>query len=344
MSHRASLTPQMQQYAEKFDDRGDIRWMPYLMYFHAAGHRSDVVNTDRLGFRLSEGPGGQKASVGGPLPDGPVRLLAGSSTAFGIGASTDGDTLSSYLWKRHAPSLPWLNFGGRSHNSTQELLLFTLYRHLLPQVDEIVLFSGFNNLGLSRLPASVRGDSGAFFNCNDFYGQMEELRARNRKASVGRGLFGGRRKGAAGPAVEDTRVPELAEQIGLATDLTLRHLDSWKLLAEGMGAKLSFVLQPLATWVREEPAPQEKLIFAELDGISNFGEVYGDISSMSARETYSKELQAGCERLGVRYLDINPVIADVIGNDDWLFVDRIHFTDEGHDLVAGLLAKELELS
>ncbi len=47
--------------------------------------------------------------------------------------------------------------------------------------------------------------------------------------------------------------------------------------------------------------------------------------------------------MGVRYLDSNPVIADAIGKDDWLFVDRIHFTDEGHDLVAGLLARELGL-
>ncbi|MTE19475.1 Inducer of phenazine A [Streptomyces sp. TRM43335] len=342
MSHRATLTPQMLQYAEKFDDRGDIRWLPYLMYFHAADHRSEVVNTDRLGFRMSHGPDGQVAAPGGPLPEGPVRLLAGSSTAFGIGAGSDRHTLPSALWSRHAPSVPWLNFAGRSHNSAQELLLFTLYRHLLPKVDEIVLFSGFNNLGLSRLPASVRGDHGAFFNCNDFYGQMEELRARHRKASGGFGRFGGRRQAAPEPA--DTAVPELAEQIDLASELTLRHLDSWRLLAEGMGAKLTFVLQPLATWVREEPAPQEKLIFEELDRISNFGEVYGDISAMSAREAYSKELQVGCERMGVRYLDLNPVIADAIGKDDWLFVDRIHFTDEGHDLVAGLLARQLGLS
>lgn len=341
MSHRADLTPQMLQYAEKFDDRGDIRWMPYLMYFHAAGHRSEVVNTDRLGFRFSHGDAGRTAGVGEQLPEGPVRLLAGSSTAFGIGASSDRHTLPSYLWSRHAPSLPWLNFAGRSHNSTQELLLFTLYRHLLPQVDEIVLFSGFNSLGLSRLPESVRGDSGAFFNCNDFYGQMEELRARNRKPS-GFGLFGSRRPSP--PAAVDTTVPELSEQIDLATELTIRNLDNWRLLADGIGAKLTFVMQPLATWVREEPAPEEKLLFQELDALSDFGAVYGDISSMESQARYAKELRSGCERIGVNFVDLNPVLADAIGPKDWIFVDRIHFTDEGHNLVAGLLAQQLGLS
>ena len=43
----------------------------------------------------------------------------------------------------------WINFGGRSFNSTQELILFTLHRHLLPPIKEIVLFSGFNDLGLA---------------------------------------------------------------------------------------------------------------------------------------------------------------------------------------------------
>ncbi|MET7718487.1 SGNH/GDSL hydrolase family protein [Streptomyces sp. NPDC005407] len=342
MSHRAALTPQMLQYAAKFDDRGDIRWLPYLMYFHATDHRSEVINTDRLGFRISHGPDGQRASAGGQLPDGPVRLLAGSSTAFGIGATGDEHTLSSYLWSKHAQSVPWLNFAGRSHNSTQELLLFLLYRHLLPQIDEIVIFSGFNNLGLSRLPASVRGDHGAFFNCSDFFDQMEELSARHRKASGGFGRFGGRRQ--TGTPATYTTVPELSEQIDLASGLTLRHLDSWRLLAEGMGAKLTFVLQPLATWVREEPAPQEKKLFEELDKISNFGEVYGDISSMGAREAYSKALQTGCEQIGVRYFDLNPALADAIGAKDWLFVDRIHFTDVGHDLVADLLAEHLGVS
>src|SRR4051795_7565291 len=103
-SARAELTPQMRAYAEKFDDRGDIRWLPYLMYFHAANHRSDVVSTDALGFRIAHGPGGEHGSAGGQVHRGPVRLLAGSSTVFGIGATCDAATLPSRLWSKHAPA------------------------------------------------------------------------------------------------------------------------------------------------------------------------------------------------------------------------------------------------
>ncbi|MEU4845315.1 SGNH/GDSL hydrolase family protein [Streptomyces gilvosporeus] len=338
----------MLTYEEKFDDRGQIRWLPYLMYFHPANHTSEVVNTDTIGFRISHGAD-DHASVGGRKAQGPARLLVGSSTVFGIGASHDAATLSSRLWSTHAPSRPWLNFGGRSFNSTQELLLFTLYRHLLPEIDEIVIFSGFNDLGLARLPEDRRGDHGAFFNCGDFFSRMG---APTSDASADGGRPGrGRRRGlfrggpeAAGPAAPAPAVPGLDEQIATAAGLTLRHLDTWRVLAEALGARLTYVLQPLATWVREAPAPEEIALFEELDRISHFGTVYGDIAAMESGRRYAEALRDGCAKRGVRFFDISPVLGEVVTPQDWLFVDRIHFTDEGHDLVAGTLAGLLELS
>jgi hypothetical protein len=343
MSARARLTPQMLDYAEKFDDRGEIRWLPYLMYFHPADHRSAVVNTDRLGFRVSHGAGAT-ASVGGTLPPGPVRLLAGSSTVFGIGATNDAATLPSRLWARHAPAAPWLNFGGRSYNSTQELLLFVLYRHLLEQVEEVVLLSGFNDLGLSRLPAAQRGDHGAFFNSGEYFEQMQRLRVRQRRGGTGTGTGRGLLRRGTRPVPAGNAIPGLAEQISLATELTIRHLDTWRAQTEQAGVRLTYVLQPLATWVRPEPAPQERLLFEELDKISNFQRVYGDIAAMDAGRGYASALQAGCAKIGVRFLDLSPVIEAAIRPSDWLFVDRIHFTDAGYDLAAELLADSLGLT
>lgn len=297
------LTPHMREYADGFDDRG-TRWLPYLMYFNPTDHRSDVVNTDRLGFRLSHGRGAV-ASLGGSLPSGPVRLLVGSSTVFGIGATSDAATLASRLWSCHAPSTPWLNMAGRSHNSAQELLLFTLYRHLLPPVTEIVLFSGFNNLGLSRLPTWMHGDHGAFFSCVSYFERMEHPAACGGRAPSGIGRLLGRHRAA---AVEKA-IPEPDEQIARAVE-----------------------------------APPERLLFDELDRIASFTQKYGDIVAMDVGRRYALRLQSGCARIGVRFVDIGPVIAAAMRPEDWLYVDRIHFTDAGHDLVAGLLAWELELS
>lgn len=335
-SQRASLTPQMLQYDE-FDDRGETRWEPYLVYFHRADYRSPVINTDQYGFRLSHGASGE-ASVGRGVPGGVARLLAGSSTAMGIGATSDQATMASRLWTQYAPSVPWLNVAGRSHNSTQELLTFQLYRHLLPRVEEIVIFSGLNDLALARLPSWQRGDHGAFFSCGEWFEQMDQLRAKHRKTK-GRGL-----RKAEPPAREEEPVPPLADRIAYAVDLTVRHLESWKITAAAMGARVTFVLQPLATWIREEHAPQEQLLFGELDKISNFWELYGDIATKDAVAAYSDGLRLACEKIAVPYVDFNPVLAAAVTEQDWLFVDRAHFTDHGYDVVARLLAETLELS
>lgn len=329
MTARSELTPQMAEYEQKFTDDGEVRWLPYLMYFHPAAHRSCVVNTDSLGFRYSESLG-IRYSVADCDHGLGARLLAGSSTVFGIGASSDGWTLPSRLSKHDPRGKPWLNFGGRSFNSTQELMLFTLYRHLLPKVDEIVLFSGFNNLGLARQPQGCRLEHGAFFNCNRFFDAFRPA------APAGHwtrpwSLLG---KGAE-PIPEAP--PSMDEQIAFAADLTLRHLDAWRALAADMGAKLTFILQPLANWVRATGCAEEQQLFAELDRAGNFSEVYGDILQPGVCEAYAARLGEGASKMGVRFVNISPLLAEAIKPDQWLFVDRIHFTDQGNDLVSKLI-------
>ncbi|MFE9173232.1 Inducer of phenazine A [Streptomyces kebangsaanensis] len=334
-SQREILTPQMLCY-DDFDDRAETRYLPYLMYFHRAGYRSETVNTDRLGFRFSCGAT-EQGSVEN-LPKGPVRLLAGSSTPFGIGATSDAATMASRLWSRYAPSVPWLNFAGRSHNSMQELLLFLMHRHLLPELDEIVVFSGLNDLALSRLPEPQRGGHGAFFNCGEYFEQMEDLRARHRKPKRG---FG-RRPGTA--QAGSHVVPPLTDRIAYAVELTAQHLASLRLLAQPTGARITYVLQPLATWVRESASPEEKAIFGELDEISNFWELYGDIATMETGRRYAAALRDACEAQGVRFLDLSPVLAESVTESDWLYVDRAHFTDHGTEIASSLLADSLGLS
>ncbi|TSB30427.1 SGNH/GDSL hydrolase family protein [Streptomyces benahoarensis] len=338
---RYALTPQMEQY-DDFDDRGETRYLPYLMYYHRSGYRSEVLNTDRLGFRVGHGARGH-ASVAGERPPGPVKLLVGSSTAFGIGATTDAATLSSRLWSRYAPSTPWLNFGGRSYSSAQELLLFVLHQHLLPPVEEIVILSGFNNLALARLPEHQQGEHGAFFFCGDYHAQMDALQTRHRKAKPG---FGRRAQRRSPAPPDDAPVPPTPELIRRSVELTVRHLETWRKLASVTGARLSYVLQPLATWVRQEPAPQEAVLFKELDKMSRLGifeDLFGDIVTPETGRAYAEALRTACEKQDVPFLDLNPVLAEATTPEDWLYVDRAHCTDHGYDTVARLLTDCLDL-
>jgi len=110
---------------------------------------------------------------------------------------------------------------------------------------------------------------------------------------------------------------------------------------------VSYVLQPLATWLRKELAPQEKLLFDEFDEFSEFGaweERYGEVGSIATGDAYAAALGAACAQKGVPFVDMNSRLSAAAGPSDWLFVDRGHCVDEGYDIIAALLAEGLELS
>lgn len=341
------LTPQSRDYL-RFLDRGEMVYLPYLMYFNQPNFRSAVINTDQYGFRLSHGSSGWASVAGSERLDGPVRLLVGGSAALGYGATSDGDTVASRLWSKHAPARPWLNFGAPYFNSTQELMLFLLYRHLLPPLDEIVIFSGFNDLVMAQLANLPLQGLGPFFFCNEYFEKMQELRQRYAKPVKGprwgRSAFTPS-SAAEAPATKDQ--PSAASMIETAVDLTARHLDTWLVLAAATGARVSFVLQPLASWVRAEPAPQEKLLFEEFDEVSEYGtweERYGEVGSIATGAAYAAALGAACAQRGIPFVDTVSGLAAATGPSDWLFVDRGHCTDDGYDLVAQLLAEGLDLA
>jgi lysophospholipase L1-like esterase len=339
-SYRERLVPQMLQY-DDFDHRAETNWTPYLMYFQRPEYRSKVINTDRLGFRISHGAE-EYASVGGRLPAGPVRLIAGSSTAFGIGATSDAATISSRLWSRYAPSAPWLNFSGRSHNSAQELILYLLHHDLLPPIEHIVIFSGLNDIALAQLPSEQRGEHGAFFFCGEYFDKMEELRAQYRNSKSRSGVHQSEKRAPAA-AVPKPPLPDLIET---AVRNTSRHLEGWRRLSAPTGARITFVLQPLANWWQERSNDQEQLLFDELELISAagpFSKNYATIATREARAQYADALSSACSKQAVEFLDFNDVMSRAASPSDWLYVDRAHFNDNGYDLSARLLAEALQL-
>ncbi|GAA0549576.1 hypothetical protein GCM10010172_34520 [Paractinoplanes ferrugineus] len=338
---RYELTPQMRDY-DAMKDPAERRYVPYLMYFHRTDFASPAVNTDRSGFRISTGPDGTRASAAGHIPPGPVRILAGGSTALGVGASADSATLASLLWSSYAPSGPWLNFGSYCFNPTQEVLLLALYRHLLGEIEEVVILSGINAVMVARFPEWQQGDHGAFFFCGDYYEKMAELRGRHRKGSR---LFGRRGVTPTIATLDDAR-HDVPTVIGAGVETTLRQLDLWRRIA-GPRTRISYVLQPMTRWMPYALAPQERVLFAENDRLSELGpweDVYADLATIEFGQAYADALRAGCAKQGIQFFDLNPVVAQVATEQDWMFVDRVHYSDAGHDIVARVTAETLGLS
>jgi hypothetical protein len=342
MSAIKSLTPQMAEFSERFTHNGDIRWLPYIMYFNPPNYNSPVISTDSKGFRFSRVNGiSYSASEHRGVKN--TRLLAGNSMVFGMGATSDEWTLSSRMSARDPKESHWINFGSVGFNSTQELLLMVLYGHLLPKIDEIVLISGFNNLGLARLPSELRGENGAFFNISRFFKAMSKTRSSLNSVaakvleSVRRVRYTSETPSMDSRLSTFTDASAVADQIDYAADLTLRHLDMWRVIAAGLNVKLTFMLQPLATWVRPTGSPEEIALFAELDETGQFTEGYGDVLGQDVGRTYASKLQVGTSKVGIDFVDLNPLLRRELKPDQWVYTDRIHFTDAGHDLLAGIV-------
>ncbi|AJX12147.1 hypothetical protein WJ95_03595 [Burkholderia ubonensis] len=330
MSAVSDLTPQMQGYVGEFMDPDNLGWLPYVMYFHPANFKTDIVSTDGSGFRYTEARNKRHSATTLDRSE-PVRLLVGSSTVFGTGATADRHTLSSRLTENDPRPEPWVNFGGRAFNSMQELFQFLLYRHQLPPIKEVVIFSGLNDLVLSGLPSHLRGEHGGFFFSQQFFDRLT-----GKKPSGLTTWF----KKEVKEAKPDDILPVDA-QIAYTADLILRHVDSWRMLCDAIGARLSYVLQPLANWVRPRGSVEEQAIFAELDTQGSFRETYRDVCSVTTHQAFLERLQPGMTEMGVNFVDFTSVLAKAARPDQWLFVDRIHFTDEGSDVVAKLLLREL---
>jgi len=79
------LTPQIREYDE-FMYLG-VRWMPYTMFFQHPNYRSDVITTDRLGFRRSVTD--QEVLEVAEVGKETINLIVGGSTVLGTGATSD---------------------------------------------------------------------------------------------------------------------------------------------------------------------------------------------------------------------------------------------------------------
>lgn len=336
---RYQLTPQMQEY-DRFVDRAHTRWLPFVMYFHQKNYQSDVVNTDGHGFRFSY-QSDARYSAGTFQENVPVNLLVGSSTVFGVGASSDRHTLSSYLNELSDNKTIWLNFGGRGFNSTQELILFLLHRHQFSAINNITFFSGINNIVLAGFADESQTDYGPFFFSGEYYQQMSKLREEHKlkQMSLWQRLkyqWRGNNK-VARPNLVGSNIDK---RIAIATENLARDIDGWQVLAGKVNAKITFILQPLATWITKPLVSEEKLLFDALDAHpSNFWKSFQPILSAEVGNKYAMALKNICEAKGIAFHDMNAILNDcheTIKNE-WLFVDRAHFNDIGYQRIAKLI-------
>lgn len=332
-NQRHQLAPQMIDY----DSMGSV-WVPYVMQIDSPNMLLPSTSTNEYGLRNSVDQSGKKFNVGDlPLDEGlNTGVVLGGSTVFGVGATDDSFTISSWLNK--AGGVQWLNFGGRAINSTQELVKFQL--HLPHRLSQLVVCSGVNNLTLGYLGR----DASPIYNSLFSKSSLERASINQSAARVGV------RKAAsllldeiAFKYFPKTGVSRESKMIDGYSDIMAcfeRDLRGLKTLADGFGANITFLLQPLATWIDRELSVEEEIIFAELDKISpewRFLSKY--IETM--KEQYFEDIERICNNLGVNFYNLN--LAEEFSSNNWFFVDRVHLTDLGYEKISEIIQSELSL-
>ena len=340
---RYALAPQMRDY----DTLEEKVWLPYVMTFQRPLCNTPSFSTDAYGFRGTLWKGKRLGWTEYNDADHSRAALIGGSVAFGVGASSDAFTLASLLNERQ--ERVWFNLAGRGFNSTQELLIFLLY---LPRtVETVLLLSGINNLALSYLSQSV---SPVY---NSFYAQSVFERGLNRGQLVGvggtlrllaqeigstlfpRGFSPGESRKAGFPSSNGKAPGVQPDKVEDILQCFRRDMRLWALLRDAMGFRLTFVFQPLATWIDKAFTPEEQEVFSILDQDDPLGSWSGIVAHLQGEEKrYVSEVRDICRSLSVPFLNLNACPS--FREKRWLFVDRAHLTNEGYALCAEEISKE----
>ncbi|MDP6095043.1 MAG: hypothetical protein QGG67_03455 [Gammaproteobacteria bacterium] len=228
----------------------------------------------------------------------------------------------------------WLNFGNRAHNLFQTYLRLSMLRSKLSPVDHIVLFAGANEFANPRVFPCTPHVSGA----NLEFGQQFQLHNKRYLVKESTNLtipsewFEGLYYMGKG-TVDDLPYYETL------IDNTLMNFSS---LAQDLDAKLTFVFQPVFSWLDKEPSLEERQLHNFLDGP---GTIFHLAKMLWARENsyWFRELtRRRCEELGIHFFDINDTFGSNNLDGEWIFIDHFHLTNLGNEKVAEMIYSNLE--
>ena len=116
---------------------------PYVMLSNPKNFVSNQVNTDKYGFRKTIF-NDKLCQITDFYNNEAISILIGGSTAFGVGATSDSNTISSLL--HYKTGDPWINLGIRAAVSFQEYICLIQHITKFRKIKEIFFCSGINDI------------------------------------------------------------------------------------------------------------------------------------------------------------------------------------------------------
>jgi len=358
------MHPRLRHYPhhrDYMDMRSEFR--PYIMYTNQPGYQSPSVNVDRFGFREQYDAQLRFMDLA-RLRDTyrGCNLFVGSSTAFGVDATSDRATVPFYL---NEPDIPFVNFGIRGALSQQEVMSFMLHKHLLPPIANIVLFTGVNGPSFAALEDTLYfEDFGGIFSEEfifrrfwEIYRQFEDNQALNAKmrfqealqrwicnwyenSSIARTLASLLMLNSRRVPSQTQRKPRLsfAEKLALVNRFFVNDLDTWKVIQRGTGCRIHFVLQPCIGWTNKKLTPIESECFDEDMKLTPSMQAY---TTMAMYNDYRKSVRQACDQADIEFHDANEWLNEPQFEKQDVFTDVCHLTDYGQLALGDFLRHKL---
>ena len=316
------------------------------MFMNSPNYRSDICNTDIYGLRFNSKNNLElNKTIFDQETNKERALMIGSSTTFGVGSTSDENTIPGFL--SNNSNYFFYNFGGRAFNGFQEIILFQLLSKKLNGIKKIVLYSGMNDAYMTYNKSFISRYPGPFYYNKNFLEQMDKTNLTfNRK--ILKFLL---------PNLEiDYRFINIKDLINYLftknfrdnykskksfpmielEEIVTRNIHIWLLLSKSINAELSFFFPPFLPWCKNKnnySKEEEEIVnyLAVTKEKANY-EYYDKIAQQY--EKIKKLFEDLCKKSEIKFYDCNNLFQLSENNKKWLFVDKVHLTDYGNKLIS----------
>ena len=344
--------PRAQHYPSIADyDFGRV-FRPFVTFVHEPRWRSPSVNIDSFGIREQYDFEDRFIDLGRCAESySACTVMVGGSVAFGMGVSSDRDTIAAHL---QDPGRPCINLAIRACASRQELAVFLALKHLLPRVESVVLFSGANECLMAGSPDVV-----VYPGYGSVFSELQQrvVSARSGAEAGARavpaptalkarpGVLARLKAAATEQLVERPEPVEVTgdalsfeERLDAMLAMAADSIETWSWIAQASGTTVEYVLQPVIPWCEKALTAIERECYqADLDEKP----AVRAIAEPGVYERTRSTISDACVRYGVGFLDANEWFGAETADQE-MFTDVAHLSDGGNAYVAARLRRELQ--
>lgn len=311
--------PHMDFYRTNFQQ---FFYYPYIMQTNLPLYRSELVNTDSLGFRLTKKPDGGWIGFDDTDAGECANLFIGGSTAMGWGSRNgDAGTIPSFLAEISGEK--WLNMSVCGQSIQNNHINLFLLSHRLKNIRRVVFLGGYNELAIFLNGNYFSKTYGGIYNQTEFQNTMNRhLDDLKRSEECWQGDF--------------IKLPENSLEKKDDFEKWLRGtLDAIATNLSHRKISFLFLIQPYFEWIERSLTEVEIKITrwcAESHARACKKQFYNQIRD--SKKWYFELLKNHCKSIGVSCIDLNEEFSNQTVPKMLVFFDPAHLSDEANHFIA----------